>query len=240
MKKPDIVLLHGWNLSGEKFAPLTDALVSRGYRVFAPDFPGFGKEPSPKRAWHVVDYAEYFEEYCKKHAINNPVLIGHSFGGRVALKFTHIYPERARMLILSGTPGFSPVKPKKLLLFFILAKIGRLLFAIPPLSFFSDWAKRWLYYVAGSKEFFKAEGTMKDTFKNVVKDDLVPAMESIKIPTLLLWGEYDLMVPVSIAQRMKQVIYKSELIVIPESDHGVPYKMPDEFATYVVNFLTRS
>jgi pimeloyl-ACP methyl ester carboxylesterase len=238
MKHSDVIILHGWNLSGDKFAPLSDVLTERGYKVWAPDMPGFGKEPSPTKAWHVVDYAEFIQEYINIHHIKNPILIGHSFGGRVALKVAHLYPASAYALVLSGTPGFSPVPSKKLFFFIILAKIGRVIFAIPPLDLFSDWAKRWLYYIAGAKEFFRAEGVMKQTFKNVVADDLVTAMESIHIPTLLLWGEYDVMVPIRIAHRMKEVIAESKLNVIPEADHGVPFKQPELFVQYMEQFIT--
>ncbi|MBI3343165.1 alpha/beta hydrolase, partial [Candidatus Gottesmanbacteria bacterium] len=140
-------------------------------------------------------------------------------------------------LILSGTPGFTPIPKKKLLLFIALAKVGKLLFSIPPLNLVQDAVRRWYYYVVGAREFFRAEGAMRETFKNIVKEDLVRSMEAVDIPTLLLWGELDIIVPVSIAQRMHQVIAGSELVVIPEADHGVPFKQPEVFASYVERFL---
>ena len=115
--------------------------------------------------------------------------------------------------------------------------MGRFIFSIPPLNLFSDWAKRLLYYAAGSREFFKAEGVMKQTFKFVVQDSLLSAMESIKIPTLLLWGEYDVMVPKSIANRMAEVIPGARIKIIPEADHGVPFKEPRIFCNYVEDFI---
>jgi len=237
MKSTDIVILHGWNLSGERFQPLAQELSGQKYRVFTPDMPGFGSEPSPKRAWHIVDYAEFIREYVKKNHMHNPVLIGHSFGGRVALKYAQLYPTEIQALVLSGTPGFSPVPKKKFFFYLFLAKIGRIVFAIPPLNLFADWARRWLYYVAGAREFLHAKGTMRDTFKHVVQEDLIPAMESIHTPCLLLWGEYDVIVPVSIARRMQEVLYRSKLLIIPEEGHGVPYKKAGVFAGHVCEFL---
>ncbi len=237
MKKQDVIILHGWNLAGNRFSPLAKIFVDAGYRVFSPDFPGFGGEPAPSKPWHVVDYAEFLKSYIKKNRIHNPVLIGHSFGGRVALKYLHIYPNEARALILTGTPGFSPVPTKKLLFFMTLSKIGGVLFALPVLNIVADRARRFLYYIAGSREFLRAEGSMKQTFKYIVQDDLLPAMVSVSVPCLLLWGEFDVMVPLAIGTQMQQSIPNAVMKVIPESDHSVPFKQPDVFASYVTAFL---
>ena len=236
MKSP-IVILHGWGLSGKTFFPLTETLKKQGYRVYAPDLPGFGETKMPERPLTLTDYALFLDEYLKKNHIVQPIFIGHSFGGRVSLKYNELYPNRVRVLILSGTPGFTPIPKKKLILFIFLAKIGKLLFSIPPLNLMQDAVRKWYYYVVGAKEFFRAEGTMRETFKQIVKEDLVAAMEAVDVRTILLWGEYDIIVPVSIAQRMHQVIAGSELIVIPEADHGVPFKQPEVFASYVKRFL---
>ena len=235
--KPTIVILHGWNLSGERFLPLTNEFKKLGYKVFAPDLPGFGEEKAPETPWHIKDYADFLQGYFRKKHIKNPILVGHSFGGRVSLKYQQLYPKNVRAIILSGTPGFSPVPKKKMFIFFVLSKIGKIIFSIPPLTLLSDVARRYLYYVAGTKEFFHAEGSMRQTFKHIVTDDLVSSMESMQAPCLLLWGEYDVIVPVSIAKRMQEVIPSATLKVIPEADHGVPFKQPDIFSSYVEGFL---
>lgn len=236
-KKQDVVILHGWNLSAERFSPLATALGSLGYRVYTLDLPGFGKEPPPDKPWHVIEYADFLKGYFVRLRIKNPVLIGHSFGGRVALKFAQLHPQDLKAMVLSGTPGFSPVPKGKLIFFLVLAKIGRVLFSIPPLTILADWARRLLYYAAGTKDFFRADGVMKQTFKNVVQDYLVDAMESLAVPCLLLWGEFDLLVPVSIARQIHEVIPRSELKVIPQADHGVPFKEAPVFASYVDRFV---
>lgn len=232
-----IVILHGWGLSGKTFAPLGQKLRRSGYRVFTPDLPGFGESKRPEHPLTLADYAKFLDEYLKKNHIQHPIFIGHSFGGRVSLKYNELYPKIIRALILSGTPGFTPIPKKKLVLFIALAKIGKLLFSIPPLSLVQDAVRRWYYYVVGAKEFFRAEGAMRETFKRIVQEDLVSAMEAVNIPCLLLWGEYDIIVPVPIAGRMHQVIAGSELIVIPEADHGVPFKQPEIFSSYAERFL---
>lgn len=240
MKKIDVVILHGWNLSKLTFAPLHRAFSASGFRVHSFDFPGFGQEPSPSTPWHIVDYAEYVKRYFDANHITKAIVVGHSFGGRVALKFSQLYPSLVSHLVLSGTPGFSPVLKRKMLFFFILAKIGTFIFSIPPLSLFENWAKRLLYYASGSREFFKATGTMRETFKHVVNDDLVVPMQSVTMPCLLLWGEYDVIVPVSIMHRMAEVIPTARTKVVAEADHGIPFKNPDVFVSYVRVFLNET
>lgn len=237
--KPTVVILHGWNLSGERFTPLAQSLRKFGYKVFTPDLPGFGEEKAPLQPWHVVEYARFLDTYLRTNRISKPVLIGHSFGGRVALTYAYSFPRNVSSLILSGTPGFTPVPKKRLVFFIVLAKIGGFLFSVPPLSLFEDWVRRWYYYAVGAREYFRAEGSMRQTFKNIVQDDLVVAMEALAIPCLLLWGEYDIIVPPAIAQRMKDVIPQATLKIIPEADHGAPFKQPDVFASYVDNFLQK-
>ncbi len=235
--KPTVVLLHGWNLSRGHFLPLENEFHRLGYKTVSVDFPGFGSEPPPGSAWHVVDYAQFLKRFLEKRRISRPVLIGHSFGGRVALVYSRLFPSSITGLILTGTPGFSPVPKKKVLLFLIVAKVGRVFFSIPPLHLVSNLARRWLYYLSGAKDFFRAEGLMRQTFKYVVADDLTDAMEHVQVPCLLLWGELDLLVPVTIAQKMADVIPSSSLKVIPQADHGLPFKEPGLFASYADRFL---
>jgi pimeloyl-ACP methyl ester carboxylesterase len=238
MKHRDVVILHGWNLSGERFAPLAVALRQQGYRVFAPDFPGFGTAPPPDKPWHVVDYAEFLKDYLAAERIHEPFLIGHSFGGRVALKFAHLYPEDVHAIVLTGTPGFSPVPTKKLIVFMVLSKVGGMLFALPVLNLVADRARRFLYYIAGAREFLRAEGVMRQTFKNIVRDELTNVMSRASVPCLLVWGEFDTIVPLPIARRMQEAIPNAILKVIPEADHGVPFKDPALFLSYIKDFLS--
>lgn len=237
MKSQDIVILHGWNLSGERFAPLSAVLKKNKFRVFAPDFPGFGKEAPPDTPWHVSDYAVFLDAYMKKHAITKPIIIGHSFGGRVALMYAQAHPSSMKKLILTGTPGFSPIPSKKLMVFLLIAKIGGIIFSLPGLRGKEDEARKFLYRLAGAKEFLRAEGVMRQTFKYVVADDLQSAMESIIVPCHLVWGQEDRIVPLSVAERMNAMIPKSTLTVLPGADHGVPFHRPDIFFSAIKTFL---
>ena len=237
MNPTTLVLLHGWGLAGDIFSPLVNRFSAIGYRVYAPDLPGFGQSRLPSAPMDLDDYTDFLQRFLEDNHIRNPVLIGHSFGGRICLKFCEMYPKVVRGIILSGTPGFSPVPTNKLLLFMSIAKIGRIVFSIPPFSFFQNSMRNWYYYLIGARDFFRAKGAMRETFKRVVQQDLTHAMEFLSVPCLLLWGELDIIVPVPIAHRMEHLIPDAKLTILPDVDHGVPYKHPEEFATIAERFI---
>lgn len=233
----NIVILHGWGLSGERFSGLAEELSHFGYRVFAPDLPGFGKSKMPAAALHLTDYVRFLDSYLIKNNITQPVLIGHSFGGRIALKYQKLHPKKTKALILTGTPGFTPVAKRKIVFFSILAKLGRVLVALIPFSEFKEAIRKWYYYVAGARDFSRARGVMRDIFTLVVNEELVTSMLAVDCPCLLLWGGDDIIVPVPIANKMKHIIDGAQLIVVPGMDHGFPYKEPKEFSEHVDRFI---
>lgn len=236
MKHP-IVILHGWGLSANVFSPLARELARNHLTVFAPDLPGFGDSIIPDHALKLEDYVHFLEEYFKKNNIEKPVLIGHSFGGRVALRYSLSHPENLTTLVLTGTPGFTPVPKKKLALFISVAKIGKLFFLIPFTSAIRDHVRQWYYYVVGARDYYRAQGVMKDTFKNIVAEELKTSMEHVRVPALLIWGADDIIVPVSVARRMKETIPGASLTVVPSVGHGLPYKHPKDFCVVLLSWM---
>jgi pimeloyl-ACP methyl ester carboxylesterase len=169
--------------------------------------------------------------------IADPIIIAQSFGGRVALKYQASHPKSIHALVLTGTPGYTPVPRKKLLLFVTIAKIGKLFFLIPFVNLLRDRVRSWYYYVVGARDYYRAEGAMRETFKRIVREELVTSMKKITIPTLLVWGADDIIVPVPIAKKMKETIVNAELIIVPNSGHGVSYKNPKQFYRAIASWL---
>lgn len=234
MKHP-IVILHGWGLSSKTFVPLIAELRKYHFKVYAPDFPGFDSLHIPTKPYTLGDYTIFLHDYFHKHHIKQPILIGHSFGGRVALKYQETYPIHS--LILTGTPGFTPISKKKLALFISIAKIGGTLMSLPALYRLKDRVRLWYYYAVGARDFYRAEGVMRETFKNIVQEPLVKSMETIRVPTLLVWGEDDIIVPVRIAHMMMKAIRGAKIIVIPHEGHNVPFRNPKDFIGAIYDFL---
>ena len=237
MKSNTIVILHGWGLSADKFQPLASVLRDKGYKVHSIDLPGFGLTQIPVKPFTMGDYVEFVENYLKVNNIVKPIIIGHSFGGRVALSVAHAYPDKVHSLILTGTPGFRTASLLKLIVGKVLARAGNTFFSLPPFAISRFLVRDVFYRALGVRDYVKAKGVMKDTFKLIVDYNLVPAMKELSVPVLLIWGQVDGMVPVRIAQRMQKTMKNAKLVIIPDANHRVPYMQPSEFVHEIEKFM---
>ena len=105
----DIVLMHGWGSSLDAFSGITRAIFGK-YRVTVFDFPGFGQSDMPPLPWSVEDYSVFTLKLFDALGLRDPILVGHSFGGRVIMKLCgtgRVNPEKIILLDAAG------VKPKK-------------------------------------------------------------------------------------------------------------------------------
>jgi len=237
MKNIPIVILHGWNLSSARFSPLTTELKKRGYSVYCPDLPGFGKVKLPKTSCFLADYVGFVRKFLAENKLSKFILIGHSFGGRIGIKLAAQNANLLSALILTGTPGINPVPTIKKQFFSILAKLGKLTFSLPILSSAKDLFRKFLYKAANATDYYNTDENLLETFRNIVRESLGPYMSRIDTPTLLLWGEDDQTVPVSIAEKMLRLIKNSKLVVIPDARHDMPWSHPKEFVDKVEDFL---
>ena len=97
----DILLLHGWGQNIEMMKPIGDNLSNK-CRITIIDFPGFGQSDEPSVAWTIDDYSNMLEVFVKKVGIKKPIIMGHSFGGRVAIRYSSHNP--IEKLVLFGSP----------------------------------------------------------------------------------------------------------------------------------------
>ncbi len=171
------------------------------------------------------------------------ILIGHSFGGRIAIKYAVKYSEKIEKLILTGAAGIKHPLTLKQKLFYILAKIGKKVFSLleeaklPIGSLASECAQKLLYKAAREKDYFSASPKMKEIMKNIIIEDLTPILNQINIPTLLLWGRDDHSTPLSDGKIMNGKIENSKLEIIDNANHSLPYQKPKEFAETVLKFI---
>jgi pimeloyl-ACP methyl ester carboxylesterase len=199
--------------------------------------PGFGKKETPLKPYSLDDYVDFIDKFLKANKISKTIIIGHSFGGRVAIKYASLLPQKVEKLILTGVPGFLPVSNLKVKFFLLLSKLGGLIFRLPILSSTQDLAQKILYRISGANDYARVEGIMRKTFKLIIREDLVKSMENLRVPVALVWGERDTIVPVSIAYRMNKVISGSKLTIIKNTTHKLPYENYREFYQAIKIFL---
>lgn len=240
MKSQTILLLSGWvrtNVIKEYYKNTIQVFEKNGYTVFAPDMPGFGASKNPNRPLRLYDYALFIHEYIKTHRIHPDILIGHSFGGRVIIEYLSNFSFEGTCIVMTGTPGYPSANKMKMTVSFILAKIGNGIFSLPLLSKYAEKIRAWFYFLVGARDFYRASGVMRQTFKNIVQEPLEQKMKTIRVPTLLVWGSDDVIVPLRIAKKMKQTIQTSTLVTIPSFGHGCIVEAPVDFVKETMRFI---
>lgn len=235
-----ILILHGWGGSSTSWMKVQEILSSQGFKVIVSDFPGFGKSNTPPIPWGIKEYTDFVSEFIKK-TLDNPnkpfFLLGHSFGGRVAIKFAASYPEKIKSLILCDSAGIKQRWGLKEKFIFRLSKIGNVIFTPKILRRFKDKARNLFYVFLRHRDYAKANGTMKETIKKVLDEDLLPELSQIKTKTLIIWGRGDKLVPVKFAHIFKEKIANSELIILPKIGHSPHLEIPQKLAEIISKFF---
>ena len=204
----DIVLLHGWGQNIEMMQFLGDPL-SNSYRITILDFPGFGESEEPQEVWNITDYANMLHELLTKLKIENPTLIGHSFGGRVAIRYAAQYP--VEKLVLFGSPCVITKKKQPL-------KVKALKAAkkFPGMKKIAEIAKNYI----GSRDYKAASPMMRNILVQVVNEDLSDYAKKITAPTLLIWGDQDTEAPVEEAKLLEKLLKDGALIILPGTHYA--------------------
>lgn len=228
------VLMHGWgcNLTTVASIAKTAALSHTVYNV---DFPGFGKSDEPETVWGVDDYTKLIEEFCRKESIENPVLIGHSFGGRVAILFAS--RNKTGKVILVDAAGIKPKRSFRYYRKVYTFKAGKWLLN---LIYGKEKAAAKIDRLrgkSGSSDYNSATPKMRMIMSRVVNEDLTDRLPLIKAPTLLIWGENDTATPLSDAKKMEHFIPDAGLVSFPNCGHYSFLDNPRQFAAVLDNFL---
>jgi len=247
--KPVLVCLHGWGGSKESFAELRAALDGEELTILTPDLPGFGDEPEPARPWSVDDYADWVEQWLSlmlPAASCQLLLLGHSHGGRIAIKLASRQCSNKRInestnqridhLYLCAAAGVRRPSLKRTI-GLILAKCGKLIFAIPVMKSLAPIARKVLYKVLREHEYERASSVMRQTHAKVTVEDLTPLLGSITVPTDLFWGEDDTMTPVADGRLMHERIARSVLHTFEGVRHRVHRDRAMEIASVIRNHL---
>lgn len=223
MNRPILVCLHGWGGSAASFDPLRHELEGSLFDILTPNLPGFGGEPDPPKPWHIDDYVAWVEAYIKRERPNTHqfFLLGHSHGGRIAIKFSLKHPHNIRCLTLCAAAGIRSRRHAKRLLGLTLAKMGKMLFSLPLICKLAPLGKRLLYKLVRVHDYERASTVMKETLVLVTEEDLRPLLADIKVPTDIFWGENDTMTPIGDAHIMHTAIQGSILHTYPGVRHAV-------------------
>jgi len=222
----NIVLLHGWGASAEKLEGLKKELEALRWNVFVPELPGFETAP-PNRVWGLDNYADYVLKKADNNFKSGYFIFGHSFGGGISIKVALRSGTKLQGIVLCATRGFSRGSLVKRIIFFILAKLGKVLILFSPVAYF--W-KKILYKLAREHDYEKTKGIMRDVFKKIIAEDLKDKVCKIKVPALVLWGEEDKMTPIKDAVFIKNNLPGAILVTFKNIGHRLPYERQKDVA----------
>lgn len=231
-----IFILHGWTYSIEgndplkKWNPFMEQLVSKNYRPVLLKIPGLTKDV--REVWNLDMYVDWLKKALKMEK-DKVILIGHSNGGRIALKFVEKNPEKVANLILIDSAGIYhnelPIRIKRFI-FKNIAKIGKKITS-------SERLKIILYKLAREGDYKNANPAQRQTMVNLVNTNLLPILGKIKTPTLIIWGGEDKITPLSDGQIMHKSIKGSILKIISRARHSPQYTNPEEVAKIIYEYL---
>lgn len=199
-----IIILHGWGRSIEDFLDVKE-ILSKKYQIYLIDLPGFGKSDNLKKPYTLDDYVVFLKKFIDFNNIENPIIIAHSFGGRIALRYASLYQTNKMILISSaGIKRFSlKVKGK-----IILYKLKKWYYK----TFNKISAYERLINSSGSVDYKSSNDIMKKTLSNIVKIDQRKELKEIDAEVLLIWGKMDTATPYKDGLLMNKKIKNSGLV----------------------------
>lgn len=233
-KGDPIILLHGWGCDSTALG-LFERVGAESHTVYNIDMPGFGKSDEPITPWTIEDYTAMLEDFVKELGIVNPILLGHSFGGRVAI----LYASRnaVRKLVLVDAAGVKPRRPLSYYLKVYSYKLAKVLY---PKIVGKKKAAEMIESMRarrGSYDYNNCSPMMRRVMVNVVNTDLRYAMKKIAAPTMLLWGEKDTATPMRDARIMMKLIPDAGLVSFPGAGHFSFVDNPYQSAAVVRRFI---
>ena len=231
-----VLMLHGWGSSVEPWRPIVNSLKDC-CRFVAPDFPGCGKSGSLKSPWTVDDYADFVLKFIDKLGLQNPILVGHSNGGRVIMKLCGEKKLSPPKIVLIDAAGLKPKTTLKKKLRVRTFKTVKRVLTLPVIKNYTAETLKKARAHFGSADYNNATPVMRTTLVNLVNTDMEPIVSNISCPTLLLWGDLDEDTPLYMAKRLQELIPDAGLCVLKGTGHFSFLQKPYDTYAILKSFL---
>ena len=215
--KKNILILPGWGNTRTTFTNIIN-FFKDNYTIYIIDYPGFGNSPIPEKELTIYDYTNLVRDFLDEMQIKNPIIIAHSFGGRIATLLTGYYKEKIDKIIMIDAASIKPRKSIKAFIKQTTYKVlKKLTYLLPKLK--QEYYRQKLLKIFGSTDYQNLPNNMHKTFKNIVNENLIYYLKNIESEVLLLWGKLDKDTPLKDGYKMNNLIKNSALIIFPKGNH---------------------
>ena len=221
-----MLFLHGYLSDKRSFYYQTE-YFSKFYKVTAPDIIGFGASSPLESAYSLDDYVNWLKDFIERRKIVKPVILAHSFGARMALKYLSGEKDAADRLIITGGAGLVKRSPQYMRRVKAYRRVKKL---------FPKFAER--HY--GSREYRSLSPLMKESYKKIVNEDLKTCASRIEVPTLLIYGKNDTVTPVTEEGETFKGLIKGSGLATMEGGHFCFSEHPEVFNGTVYKYLTEN
>jgi len=222
-----LVLLHGWGQNIEMMQPLA-LPFKEDFHIINIDLPGHGRSSEPKEVLNIYEYADIIYELLMSLNIYNPIVIGHSFGGKLAIILTS--KMDISKIVLCASPYKASKKNKSL-----KTKFFKAVKKIPGLSKLANEAKKHI----GSSDYRNASPVMREILVKHVNEDVTNYAANIKCPTLLIWGTNDEAVSIKDAYELETLIADCGLVIYDGATHYAYLEHLNEVISVLRVFLIK-
>lgn len=202
-----LVFLHGWGQNIEMMKPVADPF-SKEYRIIILDLPGHGASSEPDFAWTLYDFVEMLHTFLEELKVKNPILLGHSFGGKISLLYATKY--EVQKLVTFGSPYKKEIEKLSM-----KTKVLKGLKKVPVVNKLEGFAKKHI----GSTDYKNASPLMRKILVNHVNLDIRNELHKIKAPTLLVWGTLDSEASIEQAYELEKLIPDAGVVEFPNCTH---------------------
>lgn len=231
-----VLLLHGWGSSSDVYRGVVAALSDR-CRTVCMNFPGCGGSDTMAEPWNLDNYCDLVVKFCDAVGLKNPILIGHSHGGRVILKLTATKRLQPPKIVLLDSAGLIPKKSLKQKFRARSFKIIKGALSLPIIKNHSEPLLNRARRHYGSADYNAAPEVLRKTLVSLVNTDLSDILPQIKCPSLLIWGENDTATPLADAKKMEGLIPDAGLCVIKGTGHYSFCEKPYEAHAILRSFI---
>jgi pimeloyl-ACP methyl ester carboxylesterase len=243
-----VLALHGWARTHRDFdavvrAPNSGApdggpalggaaLGGGALDAVAVDLPGFGATPPPPEPWGAAAYAARVAAMLDEGELATPVVVlGHSFGGRVAVCLAASRPELVRSLVLTGVPLLRTAPGRR------PSPGFRLVRGLHRVGLIGDDRMERARQQHGSADYRAAEGIMRQVLVRSVGETYEEQLAAIDCPVRLVWGDDDRDVPLTVAERAAGLLADAQVTVCPGAGHLTPLTVPGTLRAAVDELL---